>query len=119
MTKNTQKTELTDEQIEQVLFDAMRLYDMLPPSIEEVAALDAELASFDLPFGPSDPDKLLRRLDTVNSTRSIISPPFPPLETSSVRNLSRAAREGGELTPEIEQRMATDKDKILQEKNND
>jgi hypothetical protein len=45
---------------------------MLPPSIEEVAALDAELASFELPFKPITPNELLKRFD--------------------------AAREGGELT---------------------
>jgi hypothetical protein len=53
------KTEHTDEQIEQILFDSMRLHQMLPPSVEEVAALDAELASFRPPFTPADANELL------------------------------------------------------------
>ena len=117
MAKNSPKIELTDEQVEQILFDAMRLHGMLPPSVDEVAALDAELASFELPFGSTDSGKLLKRLDAANSTKAATILPFPLPDTPSARNLARAAREGGELTTETEQQMAIDKAKFLQEEN--
>ncbi len=119
MAKIIPKPEPTDEDVEQILFDAMRMHGMLPPSVEEFAALDAELASFELPFGPTDLDELLKRLDDdVNADTSPTILPFQSTDDTNVRNLARAAREGGTLTPEIEQKMSADKSKYLQDENN-
>ena len=119
MTNHTPITELTDEQVEQILFDAMRFHGMLPPSVEEVAAIDADLASFELPFSPSDPNELLKQLDSENTVKVATILSFTPLDSPSLQNLARAARNGNELTTEIEQRMAADKAKYLQEENYD
>ena len=119
MAKNKQKIELTEELLEQITFDAMCMSGMLPPSVEEVAALDAKLASTELPFGPSDPDELLERLDSKDNAEDTTTLAFPQPNVESVRNLARAAREGGELTTEIEQQMAADKAKFLQDENAD
>ena len=58
------KEELTDEEVEQILFDAMRLNNMFPPTVAEVAVLDEMFKYYDLPFGPSDPENLLKRLES-------------------------------------------------------
>ena len=115
MAKNNKKTELTPDELEQITFDAMRVHGVLPPTVEEIAAFDAELSDVDLPFGPSDPDELLKRLETeVDADEQEVILPFATMEETS-RNLARAARQGGELTEDIEQRMADDKAKFLQD----
>ena len=115
MAKNNKKTKMTTDELEQITFDAMRVHGVLPPTVEEVAAFDAELSEVELPFGPSDPDELLRTLDSeVDADEQEAILPFATMEATS-RNLARAARQGGELTEEIEQRMADDKAKFLQD----
>jgi hypothetical protein len=113
MAKNSKRAEMTSDELEQILFDAMRVHGVLPPTIGEVAALDAELSDLELPFEPSDPDELLKELD-VDIEEDAVILPFSSLEDSSIRNLARAGRQGGELTDEIEQRMVDDKTKFLQ-----
>lgn len=119
MTMTDKKLELTDDQIEQVLFDAMRLHGLWPPSVKEVAALDAELASFEPPFRPADPNELLKRLVSADTMKTATVLPPIPFDAPSVCNLAHAAREGGELTTEIMQRMADNKEKFLREEYND
>jgi hypothetical protein len=63
MATNKKKSKLTSDELEQITFDAMRVHGVLPPTVEEVAALDAELSDLELPFGPSDPLSLLKKLD--------------------------------------------------------
>lgn len=106
MAKSNKKSELTAGELEEITFDAMRMHGVLPPTIEEVAAMDAELPNVTLPFGPSDPDELLKNLDAgveVDEAEGIL--PFSATEETSIRNLARAARQGNDLTEEIEQRM--------------
>lgn len=113
MAKNNKRAEMTIDELEQIMFDAMRIHGVLPPTVDEVAALDAEIGNVDLPFGPSDPDEILKRMDVDTEENGVILT-FPSFDDASVRNLARAARQGGELTDEIEQRMADDKAKFLQ-----
>ena len=118
MSKNNKNEipELSMQDLEQITFDAMRHCGMAPPmTIEEISAIEAELLNVKLPFGPSDPRELLRRLEDARSddeAATILS--FAKVDTESVNNLARAARHGGELSREIEQRMADDKAKYLQ-----
>lgn len=118
MAKNNKRAEMSTDELEQIMFDAMRFHGVLPPTVEEVAALDAELVHVDLPFEPSDPDEILKKLD-VETEEDIVVLPFASLDDASVRNLARAARQGGELTDDIEQRMADDKAKFLQNEHDD
>lgn len=116
MAKNKKTTELTCDELEHITFDAMRVHGVLPPTIEEVAALDAELSDVELPFGPSDPDALLKKLDVdanVGNEEPILS--FFTAMQGTSRNLAQAARQGGELTDDIRQRMADDKARFLQD----
>ena len=118
--KKNKPPELTMHDLEQVTFDAMRHCGMAPPmTIEEIAAIEAELPNIKLPFRPSDPRELLKRLGTGSSDESAAVLPFPKAETESVRNLARAARDGGDLTADVEQRMADDKAKYLQNEHGD
>ena len=106
--------ELSMQDLEQITFDAMRHCGMvLPITTEEIAAIEAELLNVKLPFGPSDPRELLKRLDvsSENDMATVLS--FPMVDTDSVNNLARAARQGGELSQEVELRMAEDKAKYL------
>ncbi len=117
MSKNNknQIPELSTQDLEQITFDAMRHCGMAPPmTIEEVSAIEAELPNVKLPFGPSDPRELLKRLDSRSDDEAATILAFPKVDTESVNNLARAARQGGELSEEIEQRMAEDKTKYLQ-----
>lgn len=118
MAKNNKRAEMTTDELEQIMFDAMRIHGMLPPTVEEVAAMDAELVNVDLPFEPSDFDEILKKLD-VDTEEDAVVLPFARLDDSSIRNLARAARLGGELTEEIEHRMADDKAKFLQNEHDD
>jgi len=114
--KKNQAAELSMDDLEQITFDAMRHCGMTPPmTIEEVAAIESELPSITLPFAPSDPHELLKRLNMeVDDMASAKVLPFPQTETESVKNLARAARQGGTLSAEVEQRMAEDKAQFLQ-----
>ena len=118
MAKNNKRAEMTTDELEQIMFDAMRVHCIFSPTVEEVAALDAELGSVDFPFEPSDPDEMLRKLDADAEECAVVLQ-FVGLDDASVRNLARAARQGGELTDEIEQRMADDKAKFLQNEHDD
>lgn len=113
MAKNNKRAEMTMHELEQIMFDAMRVHGVLPPTVEDVAAMDAELINVELPFEPSDPDEILKKLD-VDTEEDAVVLPFTSLDVASVRNLARAARQGGELTDEIERRMADDKARFLQ-----
>lgn len=109
---------MTTDELEQIMFDAMRFHGVLPPTVEEVAKLDAELVHLDLPFEPGDPDEILQKLDEEVEEDAIVLP-FSGLDDASVRNLARAARQGNDLTADIEQRMADDKAKFLTSEQNE
>lgn len=117
MSKNNKNKvpELSMQDLEQITFDAMRYCGMSPPmTLEEIVAIEAELPNVKLPFGPSDPRELLKRLIARTDDEASKTLSFPNVDTESVNNLARAARQGGELSEEVEQRMAEDKAKYLQ-----
>ena len=115
MSKKNKAPELSIEDLEQITFDAMRHCGVFPPmSSQDIAAIESELAEFTPPFSPSDPRELLKRLEAGAVDESVASIPFPTADAESIRNLARAARDGGELSEDIEQRMAEDKAKYLQ-----
>lgn len=118
MSKNNNRAEMTTDELEQITFDAMRVHGVLPLTVEEVAAMDAELVNADLPFEPRDPEEVLNRLDMDTEVDAVVLP-FAGLNDACVRNLARAARQGGELTDEIEHRMAEDKAKFLRNEHDD
>ena len=72
---------------------------------EDVEQLEAELDAVELPFGPSDPMVLLESLEKPRG--AVIQ--MKASETDAARNLACAAREGGDVSPEIKERMAKDK----------
>jgi hypothetical protein len=117
MSKNKEnKThEPSIQDLEQVTYDAMRHCGLVPPlSIDEITAIESELENIELPFGPSDPRALLERLSTGSDREESTILLIPIVDTEDVNNLARAARQGGELSKEVEQRMAEDKAKYLQ-----
>lgn len=92
---------------------------MTPPlTVEEVEAIEAELPHINLPFRPTDPRELLQRLEAEADVAATVLQ-FPQTKTDSARNLARAAREGGTLSTEVEQRMAEDKAKYLRSEHGD
>lgn len=115
MSKQNKRPELTMDDLEQITFDALRHCGMTPPmTIDEVAAIEAELTRIELPFAPSDPYELLKRLVVENEDTARTVIPFPQTSADSVMNLARAAREGGTLSAEVEQQMAADKARYIQ-----
>ena len=113
MASKKKKNRYSVEEVEQITIDAMRENGMLPPTVREVAALDQELPNLALPFSPVDPESLLGQLDSSRNDQEVISIPLVTSDTDASRNLARAARQGGELTQKIEDRMAEDKAKFL------
>lgn len=115
MAKPKKQSRLEAEDIESLVFDAMRFHGMIPPlSTDEVQQVEAELEKIKLPFGPSNPLDLLMTLDKKAGSQRILQ--FTGIENDVARNLARAAREGGELSAEIEERMARDKANHEQER---
>jgi len=118
--KKNKTAELSMDDLEQITFDAMRHCGMTPPmTIEEVAAVEAELPNIKLPFAPSDPRDFLKRLEAEVDNMAATVLQFQPPDAECVENLARAARKGGTLTTEVEQRMAEDKAKYLQNEHGD
>lgn len=100
---------MADEQVERLVYDALRLSGHLPPTtVEEVARLEAEVGEYptSLPGSLGDPLALLRKRSTASVPKVI---PFPP-RTNAQENLARAARDGGEIAPDVEGTMKQDRD---------
>lgn len=108
MARNKKQQNLDFADVEALTYDAMRQHGHLPPmTTEDVELLEAELDEIELPFGPSDPATLLRRLEA--GVRRTVVLPFDANKSEAARNLACAAREGGEVSAEIKERMAKDK----------
>ena len=118
--KKNKTAELSMDDLDQITFDAMRHCGMTPPmTIEEVATIEAELPIIKLAFAPSDPRDLLMRLGVEVDDMAATVLQFPQSDAECVENLARAARKGGTLSTEVEQRMAEDKAKYLQNEHGD
>ncbi len=116
MSKKNKKPEMEIADVERLTYEAMRHHGLIPPmTLDEVARVETELDGIELPFSQSDPAALLKQLDEneEDGTRSTL--PFNVVDTDTVRNLARAAREGGELSTEIESRMEDDKSRHQQQ----
>jgi hypothetical protein len=87
----------------------------MPRTAAEVAAVEARLASeqVELPESLRDADALLQR----RPGRVV---PFRPREAdaheAARENLARAARDGAEISPEIEERMREDREQAERER---
>ncbi len=101
---------LTDAQVECLLYDALRLSgELLPTTEEEIAQLEGHYdSSVSLPDSLKDARPIFRRQ---------LSPASPQPTTCPVtvdgairENLARAAREGGQISPEVEERMRLDRE---------
>lgn len=120
MAKKNDNRELDSAELDQLTFDAMRHCGMIPPmTIEEVTALEAELPKVELPFRPSIPSELLKRVGTADQTDDSTVLPLRKVEIETARNLARAAREGRALSAETERRMAEDKANHLKRKHDE
>lgn len=99
----------TKVNVEQHAYEAMRLLGWIIPTTEDdVERAEAMLTTekIDLPQQLKDPYQLLESLDSD-------CPSFDPepvaADVDVEENLARAAREGGTILPEIEQRMRRDR----------
>lgn len=103
-----------DHQIERTVHDAMMVRGwLIPRSEEEVMRAESELADHpvDLPKELEDPACLLDAIaDCVPEPRLRL-----PVNREAAENLARAAREGGEIPPEVEERMRADREKAERE----
>lgn len=96
--------------LEREVLRAMREEGWLAPETEaEVLEAETKLAveQIEMPAPPEHPRELLHRPVRIRT----IHHPHPESEsTEMAENLARAAREGGKLSPETEQRMKKDRD---------
>jgi hypothetical protein len=96
------------EKIEREVFKTLeRLGWSIPLSEDEVARAEKEQEKnpVELPKGMEDPTRLLEKIKT--SPPVVTNSPSVPKFTEE--NLARAAREGGEITPDVEERMRQDR----------
>lgn len=103
------KRKLTDEELEKAVTDAIGMAFGIPQTPENVQAAEKELEAsrVDLPSGLADPYRVLDQ----PSRRIRFRNPFevdqdPGLE----ENLAQAARDGGEISPEVKQQMQRDRE---------
>jgi len=84
---------------------------LLPETEEEIAAAETEVAglSIDLPPRLRNP---LAFLDADGSFRLGVVQAAPGGDDTTVEGLARAAREGGTITSEIEERMRRDREEV-------
>lgn len=118
MAKNSKKPESDIADVERLTFEAMRHCGMIPPmTISDVEKLEERLESIELPFGPRNPFELLQNRKA--SDEQVVRPvaPVKTAEQDGSRNRAMAARKGGEISDEIERRMAEDKLRHLQNGN--
>lgn len=109
MAKSKGKGEKPDgSALDREVLQAMREEGWLAPETEvEVLEAEAELATQQAQIPPplEHPRELLHHVAKISPI-----PHSQPETTEASENLARAAREGGKLSPEIEQRMKNDRD---------
>jgi hypothetical protein len=95
--------------LERKVHEAMRSLGWIIPTTEgDVARAESMLSKepLELPEELKDPYQIL---ETMNSDCSPSDPDSSPVDPEVEENLARAAREGGVIQPEIEQRMRRDR----------
>ena len=108
------KAELSDDDADRLVYEALcREGKFVPQSPEEVAAAEAAIDEpvVELPASLRDPLSILK---SKSQTRSVLRPPSP-IDVSAVENMSCAARNGGEISPEVEKVMDEDEEAAGQE----
>ena len=118
MSNKKQPRECDLPEVEGLTYEAMRYHGLLPPmSVKEVERMEADLDAADL--APCDPTEILQQLadadDESDECSTVPIAPVTNINTDAIRNLSRAAREGGTLSSEIESRMEEDKSRHQQQ----
>jgi|SRR5215213_95695 len=99
-----------DDELDRKIYDAMRLKGwVIPQTVEDVLRAEAELddeGCDDLPAELMDPYAILRR-ETARPIK--VRPLHSAGDREAEKHLARAARDGGEIPPEIEERMKRDR----------
>lgn len=106
-----------NDESERQIFEAMkRLRWFVPCTPKEVADLesDFELAEVELPDEIAVPDLAWDR----STNLSLAVPGEISARSSTEDNLARAAREGAEISPEVEERMKNDREEAENSKKN-
>lgn len=110
-TNKANRLSTNDDPTERTLYDALRLGgELLPQNVEDVRRAEAELAECPIPVPVNfqDPYAVLDNADA--HAPSILPLSLAANQTvNDLKELARAAREGGEITSEIEGRMKRDK----------
>jgi len=110
MNRKQNNTSHPQDDIEKTVFDAMRLDGwILPQTPDEVSMAEADLAGdpVRLPPGLTDPYSVLERPS--QGIRVGGQPEVVP-NGGVEQNLAQAAREGGEIPPEVHEQMQKDRD---------
>jgi hypothetical protein len=113
-----QKAELSDDEIDRLVYEAMcRAGKFVPQTPEEVAEVEAKLneSAVELPASLRDPLAILK---AKRPSRSVLRQP-PQVDVSAIENMSCAARNGGEISPEVEKVMDEDEQTADRESEND
>jgi hypothetical protein len=107
--KQQDEKELSEQEAEQVVYEALRLCGaFLPQTVDEVARAEAEVDehSVELPPKLRDPFALLERMQ-----KGATGLPFPrnrAVDSEAVENLAFAAKNGSDIPPEVLSRMDED-----------
>jgi len=100
----------SDAQVERWLYHALRLGgELLPASIEDVSKLEAEIEAnpVALPESLRDASAVYEQIHTRTRPPSTI--PLP-VQNNVAEGLARAAREGGEISSEVQAKMREDRE---------
>lgn len=110
MSQNHKKAEFGDELVERLAHRAARNAGWLMPETEdEVAQAELELAINPVPLPPelADPSAILNHL---TGCQSVPGPIRLRISADVETNLARAAREGSDISPDVEARMRADRE---------
>jgi hypothetical protein len=115
--KENAETKLDDGTLEREIYRAMRAEGWLAPeTIPEVLAAEKSLENHQVDVSDTSFERLRARLRR-SGTGQLVQMKAPRTVPSDFSaNLARAAREGGELSPEIELAMKRDRDAAELEK---
>jgi hypothetical protein len=114
----TPKKDLTDNDAERLIYEAFCAQGaFVPQTPEEVARAEAEFDedSVELPASLRDPLAILKGKPAPRS----VPRPSPYVDQSAVENLACAARNGGEIPPDVEKKMDQDEEAAEGERDGD
>lgn len=104
------KVDTADPEMERAVFRGLLAEGyIVPETPEELRTVEPEPDNLEVPLPASlnDPDAVLRRIQERIASRDTKTVPFPlPQEADVDEELSRAARHGRKLSPQIKTKMA-------------